>query len=201
MKAGDLRSGFFNRYCFVLGDRQDKLYALPGITADAASRLSLMTEQLKAVGTATGTMQFSGVRRSYEAWYRDLVRDGQRAEPVEVVSAFYTRLAVTAMKFAMLLELSQGQRLTISEASMQEAIVLVDYLRAALKHLLRIEFAPTQFAKQTQRVLTVIQRNRGIKRGAILKKTGFKAKELDEILMALREQDDAYEDGGGWWPR
>jgi hypothetical protein len=46
----------------------------------------------------------------------------------------------------------------------------------------------------------VIQTKHGIKRGVMLKQTGYPAKDLDVILSTLREQGDAYEDGGGWWP-
>jgi Domain of unknown function (DUF3854)/Protein of unknown function (DUF3987) len=202
MNGGDLRSGFFNRFCFVVGERQDKVYALPGTAATGQLEISLMTEQLKAVATASGTADWSKVRRTYEAWYRDLARDCRQIEPVEVLSAFYTRLAAAAMKIALLLEVSQGQSLTISDATMQEAIVLVDYLRAAIKHLLRIEFAPTKFAKQVQRVLELVKKRPGIKRGnnGLLQQTGYKSKELEEILDTLKQQGAAYEDGGGWWP-
>lgn len=76
---------------------------------------------------------------------------------------------------------------------------MVDYLRAAIRWLLRVEFAPSPFAKQLQRVLTVVRQHRGIRRGDLLKKTGFKAKELAEVLGTLTEQGDAYEQNGGWW--
>lgn len=81
-----------------------------------------MVDQLKAVGEITGRMDYSRVRRMYDAWYRDLAREGHQAEPVDVVSAFYTRLAVTVMKFAMLIELSQSRSLTITESSLQDRL-------------------------------------------------------------------------------
>lgn len=200
MRAADLRSGFFNRFCFVVGDRQDKLFSLPGTTQEGGVQLDLMVNQLKGIAEISGVMDYNRVRNSYDAWYRDLAREGRQTEPVEVVSAFYTRLAGTAMKMAMLIEVSQKTgSLVISESSLQEAIGLVGYLRATIKWLLREEFAPSPFAKQLQRVLTVIRDNRGIQRGWILKKTGLSAKELAPILETLTEQGDAYEQDKKWW--
>jgi hypothetical protein len=199
MKGGDLRSGFFNRFCFVVGDRQDKTFSLPGTTVDGRSQFQLMLGQLKQVAEVKGPMDYNRVRKSYDAWYGDLKREGGQTEPVEVVSAFYARLAATAMKIAMLIEVSQTRNLMITDASLQEAIVLVDYLRAAIKWLLKVEFAPSPFAKQAQRVLTVIRGNPGIQRGWILKKTGFSGRELTPILDTLVEQGDAYEQDRKWW--
>lgn len=200
MNGGDLRSGFFNRICFVVGDRQDKVYPLPGTISNAATHLQMLTDQLKHVREASGPMDYAPVRRTYEAWYRDLAAEGRRTEPVEVVSAFYTRLAVTAMKIAMLLELTQGQQMTVQTATMEEAIVLVDHLRCAIKHLLRIEFAPTKFAKQTMRVLEVIRKVGGhANRKELLQKTGFRADELGALIETLQQRGDVYQDGGAVW--
>jgi hypothetical protein len=115
------------------------------------------------------------------------------------VSAFLTRLSITALKYAILIELAQSRQLTVSCGALEEALLLVDYLKAVVAHLLRVEFAPTESAKRVQQVLKVIRDEPGALRGRLLKRIGLNAKELTGALQTLVEQGDAYEDQGGWW--
>jgi hypothetical protein len=41
----------------------------------------------------------------------------------------------------VLLELAQSGSITVSTGALEESFVLTDYLRAVIRHLLRVEFA------------------------------------------------------------
>jgi hypothetical protein len=198
LKGGDLRSGFLNRFAFVLAEQKTKSIAFPD-TPSMMVRNQIVAD-LNRIGQITGEADFSAVKRAYTQWYHTLEREASRAEQVEIVSAFYTRLSITAIKLATLIELARTGSLTVSSASLDEAIVLTDYLRAVIRHLLRVEFAPTDNAKRAQRVLQVLTREPGIRRGWLLKKTGYDSRQMTEALHVLTEQGDAYEQDGGWWP-
>jgi len=198
LKGGDLRSGFLNRFCFVLAEQKAKCYPIPQ-TPDLSAKNALVAD-LGRFLSVNGEADLRQIHKPYAAWYRDIEREAQRADlQTEVLSAFYTRLSITALKFAVLLELAQGDRLVVTPSTLEEALVLVDYLRATIRHLLRVEFAPTDSAKRVQRVLKVIRENPGIKRGWILKKTGFDKRQATEALDTLQEQGDAYQAEGGFW--
>jgi hypothetical protein len=77
--------------------------------------------------------------------------------------------------------------------------VLVDHLRAVLHHLLRLEFTANDGEKRLNRVLHVITQHAGIKRGALLKKTGYGSKQQNTVIDTLRERGDVYEEQGGSW--
>lgn len=198
LKGGDLRSGFLNRFAFVLAEQKTKSFAFPDCPSMLAK--NQIVADLNRIGQITGEADFSTVKPAYTRWYHTLEKEASRAEQVEIVSAFYTRLSITAIKLATLIELARTGSLTVSSASLDEAIVLTDYLRAVIRHLLRVEFAPTDSAKRSQRVLQVITREPGIKRGWLLKKTGYDSRQMTEVLQVLTEQSDAYEQDGGWWP-
>ena len=199
LKGGDLRSGFLHRFAFVLAETKSKSYPLPA-GPDPEQR-SALTRSLHDIAEIKGAADLTRIKGSYEAWYQDLEREAAKAKDVEVVSAFFARLSVTALKIAILLELSQSQNLKVTPAVLEEAIVLTDYLRATVRHLLRVEFAPTEHAKMSQRIQLVIEKHPGIKRGWMLKRTGYKARDLQEILATLKEQGDVYAEDRGWWPR
>jgi len=99
----------------------------------------------------------------------------------------------------MLIEVAQTQNLVITESSLQEAIILVDYLRAAIKWFAARRFAASPFAKQLQRVLHGHPRQSRHQAWRDSQETGFSAKELTPILDTLGEQGDAYDQQGCWW--
>jgi hypothetical protein len=198
LRAGDLRSGFLNRFCFVLAETKSKSYPIP--ERPEMHLQNGLVASLGRVATMTGQADLSHIKTRYKAWYHDVEREAERADQVEIVSAFYSRLSVTALKFAVLLELAQSGRLVVSSAALEEAIVLIDYLRAVIRHLLRVEFAPSESAKKAQRVLKVIAEEPGVKRGRLLKRIGIDAQDLTRVLGTLREQGDVYEADGTWWP-
>jgi hypothetical protein len=153
-----------------------------------------------AIGEVQGVANLTALETPYTAYYRDLEREALRSHQVEIVSAFYTRLAVLTLKFAVLLELARSATLSISKDALDEAITLTTYRRASLQHLIRVEFAATPGARTAQRVLQVITAHPGIKRGWILKRTGSDARMLKDALETLTQQEAVYELEGQWWP-
>jgi hypothetical protein len=205
LKGGDLRSGFFNRFCFVLSEHKTKSYALPGSVEGSPSLRPLLLSQLKAISALSGVADYRRIRQPYEAWYRDVEREAGRAEQQEIVSAFYARLATTVMKFTVLLELSMTQSFVITGAAFEEAVVLADYIRAVVRRLLRAEFAQTEDEKAMQRVLRHIQMKPGATRKILLQHAHVLATKLTPVLSTLEERGDIYRDGtgdgAGFWAR
>jgi hypothetical protein len=198
LKGPDLRSGFLNRFAFVLADKKSKFYAIPPLP-DQIQHQRLLT-QLRTIGEIKGEADLSALHSVYERWLRHHEQEIYRADHPEIVSAFYTRLSILALKYAVLLELSISGSLRVSTATLEEALELVDYLKAVVTHLLRTEFSQTESAKKCQRILRVITERPGSKRGVLLKTTGYDAQELTRALSTLQEQEDIYQQDGGFWP-
>lgn len=203
LRGGDLRSGFLNRFGFVLAEQKSKSYALPGSMPGGREQWPQLVTQLRRLSEIQGTAQLAPETRTvYERWYHHVEREASRHRAVEIVSAFDTRLSVTAVKYALLIELSASENLTIKPAAMEEAIVLADYLRATIRHLLATEFGHGEGDRRLTRVLTVIQKSPpgGCKRKYLLQQTGYKARDLEELLGTLIQREDIYESDGGYWP-
>jgi hypothetical protein len=200
LRGGDLRSGFLNRFGFVLAESKTKTYAVPGAML-GGQQWSLLVSQLRQLAEAEGTATLAPeARRTYEAWYRQVERESAQHPAVEIVSAFDTRLSVTAIKYALLLELANNRSLAIGSTAMEEAIVLVDHLRAPIRHLLATQFGNGEGDRRLTRVLEVIRKKPGSPKKVLLQQTGYQARDLNPLLDTLRERDDVYEAEGKWWP-
>jgi hypothetical protein len=81
---------------------------------------------------------------------------------------------------------------------MEEAIVLVDHLRATIRHLLATEFGNGEGDRRLTRVLDVIRKKPGSPKKVLLQQTGLKARDLDDLLTTLRAREDVYEAEGKW---
>ncbi len=197
LRGADLRSGFLNRFLFVMADRKAKSYAIPE-PPDPALRAKLVTK-FHNVSGITGRADLSGIRTPYTAWYRDVEREAARSDRGEILSAFLTRLSVTALKISVLLELANTGRLRVTPDSLEEALVLVDYIRAVLRHLLQVEFAESESEKALRKVLRMVQGRSGIKRGELLRLAHCTSVELDKVLRTLTERGDVYMEDRKYW--
>ena len=171
LRGGDLRSGFLNRFGFVLAETKSKSYALPS-TVSTAPQWSELVNHLRGLTTIKGQASLHPeARQSYTDWYRRIEREANEHRSVEVVSTFDTRLAVTAVKYALLIELTTTGHLSISAKAMQDAIVLTDYLRATIRHLLDTEFGNGEGDRRLTRVLHVVRKSPGCRRKHLLQQT------------------------------
>ena len=68
---------------------------------------ALLVELLRELSGAEGRATLNPeARRTSESWRRQVEREAGQHRAVEIVSAFDTRLSVTAIKYALLLELA-----------------------------------------------------------------------------------------------
>ncbi len=198
MKAGDLRSGFLNRFGIVLATQKTRHLAMPpAADRQLEGRIIAGLRDLQAI---RGEASLRHLERPYAAWLRDIERDATHSSRPEELSAFYTRLSVTALKYAVLLQVASTGSLYVSPEALDLAIQYADYHRAVISHLLAVEFAPTDTAKRQQRVLQVITKKPGIKRGDLMRSTGFDKREMDRALETLLEQGNVYQADKGYWP-
>ena len=68
LRGGDLRSGFLNRFAFVLAEHKEKTYALPG-TAHTAQLWAGLVHHLRQLSEITGTASMRlAARENYTRW-------------------------------------------------------------------------------------------------------------------------------------
>jgi hypothetical protein len=99
-----------------------------------------------------------------------------------------------------LIELASTGSLTVSSASLDAALTLVDYQKRTIAHLLRTELATTESGKRLQRVLQVVTRKPGVNRKGMLQATGYNAGDLTPLLDTLTEREDVTYRDSGYWP-
>lgn len=197
MRTGDTRSGFLNRFLLVLAEDKAKCYPLP--VRPPRALWDAVIDQARGLAALKGEVSFSQIEGRYSAWYRDLERQARRCDN-ETLSGFLTRLSVSVLKIAALLELAQSQRFAVTLAALEDAVVLADYLAAVIRHLLRVEFAVTDDSRDLMRVLQVITKAPGCAKKRILQQTGYKARRADEALSTLLQRGDVEVRNRGYWP-
>ena len=69
LKGPDLRSGFLNRFCFVLAERKTRFLDIPP-PPDMGVKNRLVKE-LHEIGEIRGDVDFSAIQPSYRAWLKD----------------------------------------------------------------------------------------------------------------------------------
>ncbi len=185
----------------MLADTKSKSYALPGASGASAQHWAELVNHLRGLTAIKGQASLHpDARTCYTQWYQRIEREANDHRAVEVVSAFDTRLAVTAVKYALLIELTSTGHLSVSATAMKEAIVLTDYLRATIRHLLDTEFGNGEGDRRLTRVLNVIRKAPGCRKKHLLQQTGYKAKDLDELLGTLKQREDIEESEGEFYP-
>jgi hypothetical protein len=80
-------------------------------------------------------------RAQYAAWVESHERELHGSHHVGELSPFWSRLSVTALKLAVLLQLAHDESLTVSAEAMRRAITLTEFLKASLRFLFAEEFA------------------------------------------------------------
>lgn len=200
LKAGDVRGGFLARFTFWPAFA--KAYVLP-IPPDPDSAIGArLLAGLNDLRRVHGPMELpADVRTRYSAWIVGHEKELRGVDRVADLSPFWTRLSVTTLKLAALLQLSQGLDRVIRLDSLDRAISLTEYLKAALRHLFAEEFAFSKPMQDRQRVLRYVAGHPGCKRRDILRNCNLLLKELWPVLASLEEEgrllpgpDDTY------WP-
>jgi hypothetical protein len=184
LKAGDVRGGFLARFSFWPAFEKKRFLALPpDPDVQLGNRLVTGLNELRRVkGVALlGTAQ----RDRYAKWLERHERDLHGSAKVGELSAFWSRLSIMALKFAMLIQLAHDRSLTVSEDNLTRALALTDFLKRALRHLFDEEFAFSKDMQDRQRVLRAVQRRPGISYRDLLRASSLLKRQIDPVLETL----------------
>ncbi len=187
-KEGDLYGGFLPRFVYVPALKKDTMLPFPK-PADESLRNQLV-KRLHDLRGVRGEVDFTRAKQTYEEWFNDFEWRNAAGNPdAPMLKAFHTRLETYALKFAVLLEVSRTASLEVSEETMREACGLVDWLTQRLSVLAEEEFAFNHGERNRKKVLKAIRQRRGISRRDLLRTTHLSAKELNQVIATLKEEE------------
>lgn len=182
--AGDLNSGFLARFLYWPATQKNGWKGFNcRVRPENLEYLQLFLTNLRDL---RGEAIFDNtVKEMYDAWLRcheDEV-NAQRLPPE--LQGFYTRIATYVLKFAVLYEVAMTQDLEITPEAMSYGIKLAEYLKSHLVKLMEDEIVTTRDGKDLKMIRQIIEREPGIDKSTILRKSKLVARRLNELLETL----------------
>ncbi len=160
LKSGDIRGGFLARFTYWPAFEKARFLAIPPEPDRTA--LTRLLSGLSSLRTVKGPMEIGGPQRArYTAWVEQHERELHGSAHIGELSPFWSRLSVTALKIAMLLQLAHDARLVVSPEALESALGLTDFLKASLRHLFAEEFAFTEPMRNRQKLLRLQVKDTG----------------------------------------
>ncbi len=187
----DLQSGFLARVIYMPAFDRPATIAIP---PDPDPELgAALKESLLNIMGVEGALAFApGVKESYARW---IVQHEDElfkmdADEAEKLSPFWTRLETSALKLAMILQVSSDQSLVLTQDTLDRALSLVSIVKANLKQLFLREFTFTKDMANRQKVLRLITKRgtAGIERRELMRASNLLQKELDPVIVTLEAE-------------
>ncbi|MBC7233109.1 MAG: DUF3987 domain-containing protein [Chloroflexi bacterium] len=196
LELNDWFSGFVARWCFILP--QGELEFRPATYEETEARLERerlaqeLAEMRQAFQNGEVTCRFTEAGLQCYNEYCWQLQTQLLDEPnAEELSASYARLEETAVKAAMLYQLSetlpQNGYLEIGDGALEDAIDWVEGLRENVVRLCA-EYLGTETEGDKERVLRIIERNPGILWRRLLRSSHIGAGALRVILEELEHE-------------
>ena len=184
LKGGDIRGGFLARFSFWPAFEKKRFLAVP---PEPDLRLgNQLAATLNKVRDVRGAAVLSGpARERYTAWLEGHEHELHGTNRASDLSAFWSRLSVMALKFAVLFQVAEQQSLTVGVSALESSLTLTAYLKRALSHLFQEEFAFTRDMQDRQRVLRLIRNRGAISFRDLLRASSLLKRQLDPVLETL----------------
>ena len=134
LKAGDVRGGFLARFAYWPAFSKPRFIAIPPEPDMAIG--NRLARGLQAMRKVEGAAVFApGVVDFYSDWLEQHERQLGEGDQAADLSAFWSRLSMMTLKYALLLQVSRDQSLTITSDTMGKAISLTEHLKRSLRRL------------------------------------------------------------------
>ena len=194
----DLRGGFLARFTFWPAFYKRRFLAIPPEPDTAVG--NELIRHLNAIRRLEGAMGLpADVRDHYATWLQAHERQLDSLPRAGQLGPFWSRMGITTLKLALVLHVSTAGNLLMTDAALDAAIGLTEYLKLALAKLFEEEIAFTPAMKDRQKVLRLITNRSGLSSRDLLRASSLTKKQLDPVLETLlwegtvrREKDAIY---------
>jgi hypothetical protein len=187
VRGDDIRGGFYSRFIYVTAKTKTKRMSIPPEpNKQLENKLIIQANQYTKL---SGSFDISEIKDIYQDWLFDHEDEALGKDNQEILSGFYSRLGIYALKFAMLYQVSTSRDFSITTESMLRAIHLVKLLKTNLSELLEYDLVSDKNMREKAKVLRLIAREPGIKRSKLLTHANMLKNTLNEILDTLKQEE------------
>jgi hypothetical protein len=188
VKASDMRGGFLARFTFWPAFTKSDFLAVPPAPDSALG--NRLQRRLTAIRALKGAVSLEPAAAThYTRWVEIHERELNDSPYVADLSPFWSRLSITTLKLAMLLEMSHRVDLRIGVDALRQAITIAEFLKSSLRALFQQEFAFTQPMKDRQKILRLVLSRPGISRRDLLRASSMLVRPFEDVLRTLTQED------------
>lgn len=198
LRETDIRGGFMARMTFWPAFYKRRFIALPPEPdARVGNDLIRHLNQIRGLGGPVTIP--SSCRDRYSDWLQDHERELDTLPGAGNLSPFWSRLSVTTLKIAVILNAATAGTLRLDDAALEGAIGLTEFLKASLGYLFKEEMAFTKGMRDRKKVLAMIERRPGISYRDICRNGNLLKRELDPVLDTLRAEQQVQIKSSCYW--
>ncbi len=188
VKASDMRGGFLARFTFWPAFTKGEFLAVPPAPDSTLGKRLL--QRLAAIRALEGPVSLEAAAEThYTRWVEMHERELNNSLNVADLSPFWSRLSITTLKLAVLLEMSHRVDLRVSVDAVRQAITITEFLKSSLRVLFQQDFAFTQPMKDRQKILRLVLSRPGVSRRDLLRASNMLARPFEDVLRTLTQED------------
>lgn len=195
MREVDLLGGFFPRFLYVFPEPKPHTFPIP--PPGDAHAINRLVEGLQRVKHLSGEIQLGQARALYDQFFAEVDHEAAQVGEGDLYGVFLGRLPTHVLKLALCLHAAESSDLVLAPDTMARAIAVGQWLKGQLRTALHRGLTHNPKQRERQKVLRLIQRDPGITRGLLLRRSNLSAKELDEALTTLDQAGLVRAEGAG----
>jgi len=185
LQQKDFQGGIWTRFLFVPAPEQEREFALPKpfVTIPA------IEDQLKELDLRVeAEMDIRPILPAMVEWGREHMKQTIRIEGD--LQAVFQRLEAMLLKLACLFQLATDGSTTVTETAFQDAVTVIEYIKAKLPVFFRDEIQFDEFNKGKAAVTKALREKADwLGKAELLRITRIKVKLMADILSQLTEED------------
>ncbi len=191
MNETSIRGGFLPRFLFVWAKKKECTMPIPS-SPDKAQRgllLGRLKEILETVGDGEPMpmVMSSEAKNMYVRFYELIER--KYLDTDSLYSPFYSRALTYVLKYAMLISIDYEETFTISESSMEKAVLRIDRLLNGFREFVNEEVTFNRYQATRKRVKDFITARGEVKTKELLQGLKMPTKDLQVVLNTLLEEE------------
>lgn len=183
----DIASGFLSRFLMVAAEQKTTLLGAPG--AQQPQTEARLVAFLQNASRLEGVAQFDGARKEFQHWGRAAARwigiQPGATPQWETAAGLASRMELTLLKLATLVEIACSGTLNVTAGSMRLARELEHFARRSFARLMNREIGKARQFHQELRVLGIVRRHPGITRRRLQQNSHLDAGALERVLLNL----------------
>ena len=191
MNESSVRGGFLPRFLFVWAKEKESTMPIP--SAPDKRQRGLLLGRLNGIMELVGNgepvpMVMSNEAKNVYVRFHDLL-DRNYLNTDSLYSPFYSRALTYVLKYAMLIAIDYENSFTITESSMEMAVIKIDRLLKGFKEFTNEEVTFNKYQATRKRVKDFINAKGEVMTKDMLQGLKMPAKELQGVIQTLLDEE------------